>query len=420
MRHHAEGAQRGGDYEIVIGRRHGSTAFRRTFAMVCAILAFSTVEGRAAAPGAPFSTLMATLWPAAQAQGIPRAVFDAAFAGLVPDPTVASLTRRQPEFAKPIGAYLASQVTAGRIAAGQAALARWHESLAAIENRFGVPPAIVVAVWGLETNYGASPGNKDVIRSLATLAAMDWRPDLTRAELLAALTMLKDGDVPREKLRGSWAGAMGQPQFMPSSFEKYAVDQDGDGRRDIWGSVPDALASIANFLRQQGWQPGLPWGVEVRLPPGLDLARSHGSFTDWTAHGVTRPDGEAFPARGDATLFFPAGAAGPAFLVTDNYPVLKTYNFSDAYVLSVATLADRMQGGPAVAAAWPNAAGMSRESRIALQAKLAALGLPVDNREGRVSLELRDTIRLAQARVGLVPDGNPSDELLRALQSALP
>ena len=249
---------------------------------------------------------------------------------------------------------------------------------------------------------------------------MNWRPDLTRAELLAALTMLKDGDVPRENLRGSWAGAMGQPQFMPSSFEKYAVDQDGDGRRDIWGSVPDALASIANFLRQQGWQPGLPWGVEVRLPPGFDVARSHGSFTDWASRGLTRPNGTAFPTQGDATLFFPAGAAGPAFLVTDNYPVLKTYNFSDAYVLSVATLADRMECGSPVVAAWPNAVGMSRENRITLQARLAALGLPVDNHEGRISLTLRDTIRVAQARVGLVQDGNPTDQLLHALQAARP
>ena len=211
---------------------------------------------------------------------------------------------------------------------------------------------------------------------------------------------------------------MGQPQFMPSSFERYAVDWQGDGRRDIWGDVPDALASIASFLRQQGWTPGLPWGFEVRLPPGLDLAAARAPFPAWAARGVARVDGAAMPEAGEGILYFPAGAPGPAFLVTTNFSAIKTYNASDSYVLAVGTLADRMQGGPAVAAPWPTAAPIGRDDRIALQARLAALGYPVDDRTGRISLTLRDAIRSAQLGNGLVPDGHPTAALLQALERA--
>lgn len=379
----------------------------------------SAVTPTAASSSTPtatdFQAFLDRFRPEAERQGIARALFDSTFAPMTPDPALAGLIRSQPEFAKPIGAYLTAQVTPGRVATGRALMERWRIDLAAIESRYGVPSAIVVAVWGLETNYGASSGSKDAIRSLATLAALNYRPDLYRAELIAALRMLQDGDVPRDRLRGSWAGAMGQPQFMPSSYARYAIDADGDGRRDIWTSVPDALASIANFLGQQGWQTGRPWGFEVRLPPGLDPGDSRASFADWRTRGVVRADGQTMP-DGDGILFFPAGAAGPAFLVTANFEVLKTYNFSDAYVLSIGQLADRMAGAPPIAAAWPTAPSMSRADRILLQTKLAALGYPVDNREGRISLALRDVIRTAQRRAGLIPDGNPTTALLSALR----
>ena len=364
------------------------------------------------------AALAAELWPEAARRGVSRATFDAAFAGLVPDPSVAAMTRRQPEFVKPIGAYLAAQVTASRVAAGQAMLARWSRDLDAIERRYAVPRAIVVAVWGMETGYGAaSAGSKDVIRSMATLAAMDYRPELYRAQLLAALSMLQDGNIGRAELRGSWAGAMGLPQFMPSSFLTYAVDGDGDGRRDIWTSVPDALASIANFIHGQGWQEGRPWGCEVKLPRGFDDGVSRASPAEWTARGVARADGAPLSGDGELTLFYPAGAGGPAFLVTPNFEVLKTYNFSDAYVLGVGQLADRMAGGRAISAAWPGDPPMSRDDRIALQARLVALGYAVDNREGRISLALRDVIRSAQRTVGLVADGHPTVRLLEALRA---
>ena len=364
---------------------------------------------------AAFRSFIASLRPDAEAQGVSSITFDTALASLEPDPAVAAMTRRQPEELKPVGAYLAAQVTPARAAIGRALLARWHADLAAIEHRYGVPAAIVVAVWGLETNYGASPGTKDVIRSIATLAALEYRPALYRAELLSVLVLLQRREASRGNLRGSWAGAMGQPQFMPSSFERYAVDGDGDGHRDIWGSVPDVLASIANFLVQQGWRPERPWGFEVRLPPGFDLQTGRAAFAEWRARGVSRPGGASLPETGDAVPYFPAGATGPAFLVTENFEVIKTYNFSDAYVLGVGTLADRIAGKPPVAAAWPSDPPISRDDRIALQARLAALGYAVDNREGRISLGLRDTIRSAQARLGMTADGNPTASLLRAL-----
>ena len=366
---------------------------------------------------AAFQAFVASLAPDAEARGVSSATFEAAFAGVTPDPSVVAMTRRQPELLKPVGSYLEAQVTAERVRAGQALLVRWHEALAAIEKRYGVPAVLVVAVWGLETNYGASTGSKDVIRSMATLAAMHYRPELYRAELLAALDLLQTGAASRSSLRGSWAGAMGQPQFMPSSFEAHAVDWDHDGRRDIWTDIPDSLASIANFLASQGWRPELPWGFEVRLPRGLDLADAHGTFAEWAARGVTRPGGVPLPEAGAAVLYFPSGSTGPAFLVTSNFDVVKTYNFSDSYVLGVGELADRMEGRPAVEAAWPTDPPISRDDRVALQGRLSALGYQVDNREGRISLLLRDTIRSAQSKVGMVPDGNPTSALLDALRA---
>ena len=390
-------------------------------ALLCA--AASATPARAAEPApqppspAALAAFVASLKPDAEARGVSSATFDAAFAGVTPDGSVAALTRRQAELNKPTGAYLAAAVTSARVAEGSALLAKWRDDLAGIERRFGVPGPILVAIWGLETNYGAAPGSKDVIRSMATLGAMGYRPDLYRDELLAALVILQRGDATRDQLRGSWAGAMGQPQFMPSSFLKDAVDWHGDGRRDIWGDAPDTLASIAAFLHDQGWTPGLPWGFEVRLPPTFDIgAAARAPFPAWAARGVARADGGAMPAEGQGVLYFPAGSSGPAFLVTTNFSVIKTYNSSDSYVLAVGTLADRMEGGSAVSAGWPTAAPIGRDDRIALQNRLAALGLPVDDRTGRISLTLRDAIRDAQKRVGMVPDGNPTAALVRALE----
>ncbi len=365
----------------------------------------------------PFADYLETLRPAARSRGVSDAVFDRAIAGLTPDPQVEALTKRQPEFSRPIGAYLASAVSASRITSGRKELEKAATTLQAIEVRYGVPAEIVVAVWGVESNFGASPGSKDVLRSLITLAYIGYRTDYFAREFVTALGILQKGDVPRADMRGSWAGAMGQTQFMPSSFEKFAVDFDGDGHRDIWRSLPDALASTANYLSQNGWQRGLPWGFEVVLPANFDYAISRHSFADWAKLGIHRADKGALPATGEGIMFFPSGAAGPAFLATQNFAVLKTYNNSDAYALSVAHLADRMKGRPAFVSAWPaDEQPLPREERKELQQYLIKLGYAVDDKEGRISFAMRDMIREVQARYHLRPDGNPDWALMKALR----
>jgi len=225
------------------------------------------------------------------------------------------------------------------------------------------------------------------------------------------------GDVPRARLVGSWAGAMGQPQFLPSSFLKHAVDGSGDGRRDIWTNEADVLASIANYFRNFGWMRGGPWGFEVFAPENYDFRFSRGTFAEWQERGFRRTDGARFPASGDAYLMFPAGARGPAFLVTGNYVVIKRYNFSDPYALAVAHLADRMRGGPAWRGKWPNdERPLSRADRMALQRGLAALGYNVANFVGHIDFEQRDIIREMQVAFRMVPDGNPDAALLEAVR----
>ncbi len=227
---------------------------------------------------------------------------------------------------------------------------------------------------------------------------------------------MQEGHIARDKMLGSWAGAMGQPQFMPSNFFEYAVDFSGDGRRDIWGTVPDVLASIANYLRKEGWQPDLTWGFEVIVPREFDYRHSRGSFADWARVGLRRPDGQAFPTHGNAILFFPSGAAAPAFLVTDNFSVIKRYNDFDVYALAVLHLADRIRGLAPVRGNWPaDDRQLSRDERIALQKKLAELGYSVRDFEAHFDFDLRDAIRDVQVRFGLVPDGHPTLALLERL-----
>ncbi len=252
-----------------------------------------------------------------------------------------------------------------------------------------------------------------MFRSIATLAAARFQHPLFHDELLAALHILQRGHVPRSEFFGSYAGAMGQPQFLPSSYLKYAVDFDGDGTADIWRSVPDVLASIANYLRQWGWQPNLPWGFEATVPQNFDYRFSRGTFADWTARGLRRADGGTLPAAGNAILFFPSGAAGPAFLVTENFIVLKRFNNSDAYALAVAALADRLRGLPSFRAIWPaNDFQPSRPQRIALQRRLAALGYKVADFDGHFDFELRDAVRDLQRRYGMIQDGYPGRAFL--------
>jgi lytic murein transglycosylase len=304
-------------------------------------------------------------------------------------------------------------VSASRLSTAARKSTQWAATLRAVENKYGVPSPILVSIWGIESSFGEAQDRWDVFRSIATLAQAHFQEPYFRNELLNAFRILQSDNIPRQQFLGSFAGAMGQAQFMPSSFLKYAVDFDGDGRADIWTDVPDVLASIANYLQKYGWQPGLPWGFEVTVPQGIDYSVSRGSFRDWAKRGLKRTDGSERPISGDAILFFPSGAGGPAFLVTQNFVVIKTYNNSDAYALAVAHLADRLYGIGQIRGIWPtNDFQPSRSQRIALQRKLASLGYKVAEFDGHFDFDLRDNIRAMQIKFGMIPDGYPSRTFL--------
>jgi lytic murein transglycosylase len=390
-------------------------------ALILAIAAsgFPAYAGQKDDPGsgrARVSTFLEELRTDAQRRGIAQATFEAAFAGFTPDDRVIAATRKEPEYGKPIGAYVDSIVSKPRITAGAAQAAQWASILDAIEKKFGVERWIILALWGIESSFGSAHDRWDVIRSLATLAEARYRDPYFRNELLVALRILQEGHVARDRMLGSWAGAMGQPQFMPSSFYEYAVDFSGDGRRDIWTNVPDVLASIGNYMARSGWQAGLPWGFEVVLPREFDLRRGRAPFAEWARLGLRRQDGGAFPRNGEGFLLFPSGVSGPAFLVTANFAVIKLYNNSDAYALAVGHLADRMRGGGPFRATWPTQdPQLSRDARIALQRKMAALGYRVGDFAGRLDFDQRDAIRDIQVKFGMVPDGHPTAALLERL-----
>jgi len=383
---------------------------RRTLPVLAVMLAIGYASAESTQS---FDGFLAALWPDAEAKGIARTTFDAAFAGLTPDSRVLAATQRQPEYGKPFGAYIQSMVSPDRLAVGLRKSAQWSGTLRAVQKKFGVEPSILVSIWGIESSFGAAQDRWDVFRSLATLAQAGFQHPYFRDELLSALEILQSDHIARRQFVGSWAGAMGQTQFMPSSFLSYAVDFDGDSRPDIWSSVPDVLASIANYLQKAGWQPGVPWGFEVLVPQGFDYRLSRGTFREWAERGLKRADGGRLPDTGNAILFFPSGAAGPGFLVTANFDVLKSYNNSDAYALAVSHLSDRLRGLGPFRAAWPaNDFQPSRDERIALQNKLAELGYKVEDFNGHIDFELRDAVREMQEKFAMVPDGYPSRAFL--------
>ena len=379
-------------------------------------------DANAASPEAKasFAAFIEALRPDAEARGVSGHTFAAAFAGISgPDSDILGRTRKQGEFGRPVWDYLVGAVSAGRIARGQAQAARLSATLSSIEARYGVPRWIVLAFWGVESDFGASGGSVPTIHALATLAEARFRGTLFRDELLAALTILERGDITPERMKGSWAGAMGQVQFLPSSFLAHAVDFDGDGHRDIWGSNADALASIAAYLRNLGWNPALPWGYEVILPAGFDLARYRGELSEFAERGVRRSDGKALPDAGTASLFLPGGSGGPVFLITDNFDVIRAYNTSDSYALAVGHLADRLAGAPALAAPWPTqAARLDKAGLQALQAGLSARGLYAGEADGRAGPKLREAVRSYQIAQGIPADGYATPALLQRLKSS--
>lgn len=373
-------------------------------------------EARPAAPG--FDGFLRTLWPMAQARGISRKTFDLAFQGVTPDPSIVALTRKQSEFTAPIWSYLNSAVGGGRISRGREMLEAHASVLAQAESRYGVPKEIILGIWGMETNYGSFKGDKDVIRSLATLANIRYRGDFFRDELLTALELIEKGHVERSELRGSWAGAMGHTQFMPSSYMKYAVDHTGDGHADIWTSSSDAIASTANYLKGYGWTPGLPWGIEVVVPDGFDHSLYRASFSSFRSAGVRRADGGSLPSSGEARLFYPAGHTGPALLLTANFDVIKKYNSSDAYALAVGHLGDRIVGRPALQGDWPvKAPRLDKAGITDVQLRLKGLGLYNHDADGRIGTGTREAVRQYQLRVGLLADGYPTPALLTRMKA---
>ena len=396
-------------------------------ALVAALLACSYAPASAQheTKDRSFAAFVNDLWPDAQAKGITRATFDTAMAGVTPNPKVIAATKRQPEYGKPVGAYINDIVSAGRIKRGDAKAREWAKTLDMVEKKFGVERWVLVALWGMESDFGAAKDKWDVFRSLSSLAYVKYRHPYFRNELIVAMSIMQNGHFARKDMVSSWAGAMGQSQFMPSNVVDYAIDVSGDGRADLWNNVPDVLGSTANYLHKGKWKYGLPWGFEVMVPSGFDTMKSHASFAEWQKLGVRRTDGRPFPRDGEGVgpgiLFFPAGAKGPAFIVTDNYAVLKEYNNSDAYAIAVGHLADRLNGGRPIRAAWPtDDRPLPRDARIALQKRLSALGYKVTDFEGHIDFDLRDNIRAEQARHGMVPDGNPTSALLAKIGVKVP
>jgi lytic murein transglycosylase len=376
--------------------------------------------GATAPQAGEFKRFVEALWPEARQRGVSRATFDDAFRGVTaPDPKIVALTKKQSEFVRPIWDYVAGAISPARLQRGREAAQAYQAQFEAAERAYGVPRSVILGVWGMETNYGSFTGDIYAVRALATLAFVRYRGEFFRNELLTALQILEDDHVGRDKMRGSWAGAMGQTQFMPTSFMRFAVDGDGDGARDIWSSVPDAIASTANYLKEHGWTRGLPWGFEVALPDGFDFRNLRQTFSGWGQLGVARVDGKALPSGGEATLFLPAGASGPAFLVTANYDVIKAYNASDAYALGVGHLGDRVLGGPAIQGDWPrNERMLDKDQRVEVQKRLMAMGLYQGETDGKHGSKTRVAVREFQLKRGLVPDGYANLPVLEALRKA--
>ena len=377
----------------------------------------------AQAQDAGFQRCLAALQPQAAARGIDAAQFTRLTADLQPDRSVLPLLNAQPEFTTPIWDYLSGLVDEQRVADGRAMLATHGELLARIAAEYGVDAETVVAVWGVESDYGRVTGKRPLRVSLATLACEGRRQEFFRGEFLALLSLLASGDLADPDLTGSWAGAFGQTQFMPSTYARIAVDGDGDGRRDLVASIPDALASTANYLKRAGWRTGEPWGYEVKLPPGFDVSLAGRTQrrpqSDWIARGVTRVDGTAItPSDARSAVLLPAGRNGPAFLVLRNYDAIYSYNAAESYALAIATLADRLRGGSGIAAAWPtDDPGLSRAQRRQLQTLLLARGHDIGAADGMIGSATRKAIVAEQQRLGQQPaDGRAGRRILDALR----
>lgn len=357
----------------------------------------------------------------ASAAGIREATLGVAFDDVRFLPQVITADRAQPEFTRTVWDYLDSAVSAQRVARGREKLQQLRAPVDAAAARYGVPAEVLMAIWGVESNFGTHVGDIPAIDALATLGFEGRREEWARGQLLAALKILQNGDISRTQMVGSWAGAMGQTQFIPSVFLAHAVDADGDGRRDIWGSVPDVMASTANFIAKSGWQAGQTWGLEVRLPAGFDYARADGdvrqSSIAWADEGVQAMDGKALPPLNEASVLLPAGARGPAFLIGTNFRTILRYNNSNSYALAIALLTQRLANGPTVQAPWPRELqALTRGQILALQTALNAQGFDTGTPDGMAGPATQRGVSRYQRSVGLPADGYPTLDLLQRLQ----
>lgn len=390
-------------------------------ALICCTLA-TTLLSLPAAADESFDRCMDELRTEAQNRGIKLATFDMHTRALEPDRSVLSQLDYQPEFRTPIWDYLAGLVDDERIADGRAMLQQWATTLQAVEAAYGVDAATIVAVWGIESDYGRSVGKRPLLTSLATLSCLGRRQDFFRGEFFTTLKIIENGDVDAARLTGSWAGAFGHTQFMPSTFARVAVDFDGDGRRDLVDSVPDALASAANFLAKAGWISGQPWGYEVTLPAGFDpsLAGRHNkrSIAEWMRLGIQRIDRTPLePSTTAAAVLLPAGEGGPVFLVLRNFDALYSYNAAESYALAIAHLSDRLRGGGAFVRPWPtDDPGLSRAERREVQTLLTRLGYAVGEIDGAIGKTSREAIQDVQRQNGLEPNGRAGSYMLAVLR----
>jgi len=394
------------------------------------ILAATTafLAGPALAPAhaqmGDFQSCLQTIKADATRQGVSAAIADRAFQGLTPDQKIVDLDSKQPEFSLTYAKYVGSTVSNDRIVKGQQRLAQHRALLDALQSEYGVPPQYIMAFWGIETNYGGFMGDFQVVRSVATLACMTKRRDFFSNETVQALRILSMNHMTREQMRGSWAGAMGNMQFMPSTFAKWGVDRTGDGRIDLWNSLPDAFASAANFLRGIGFKPGLPASEEVILPQGFPLDQADTTVEKpvraWAAMGVKRAGGGALPASDEPSqIILPAGWRGPAFILYPNFKAVMNWNRSTLYALSVAILAQQIAGGPPVMQAAPaDDEPLARDTVIDMQNRLTRLTLYTDEIDGLLGPKTRSAVRLYQKKIGMPADGHPTPEFVRRLQQA--
>ena len=378
-------------------------------------------------PNSNFQSCIANLRSQAISTGISGSIYDQYTQNLTPDYSVIDKLNYQPEFSTPIWDYLSALVDDERVEKGRQMLAQHRDVLNRVSAAYGVPAETVVAVWGVESNFGDISGKYPLLQALGTLSCEGRRQSYFRGEFFATMRILQRGDLREEQLKGSWAGAFGHTQFMPSTYEELAVDFDGDGRRDLVSSTSDALASTANFLKKRGWQTGMPWGFEVNIPEsasvGGESRRNKKSLSSWVSRGFTRIDGTPIiqgnlSENSQAGLMMPAGANGPAFLVFKNFDAIYSYNAAESYALAIAHLSDRMQGKGAIVTAWPtNDAGTSRAERREIQNYLLKKGYAIGDADGLIGDKSRVAIQQEQIKLGLSPTGRAGQQILKAFRN---